>query len=46
MAQLVERSLLTPEIRRSSPDMGEILTTNRTIEKDKNKEEEHGNGTP
>ena len=26
-------SLLTPEIRGSNPDIGEILTTNRTIEK-------------
>ena len=33
VAQLVEQSLLTPEIRGSNPDIGEILTTNRTIEK-------------
>ena len=42
--QLVERSLLTPEICGSNPDIGKILSTNCTIEKTKNKEKEAGNG--
>ena len=43
MAQLVERSLLTPEIRGSNPDIGKILSANCTIEKTKTKEKEGGN---
>ena len=35
VAQLVERSLPTPEISDSSPDIREILSTNCTIEKTK-----------
>ena len=35
VAQLVERSLLTPEIRGSNPDIGKVLSTNCTIEKTK-----------
>ena len=38
-AQLVERSLLTPEIRSSNPNIDEILPTNCTIEKTKIKKE-------
>ena len=45
VAQLVERSLLTPEIRGSNPDIGNIRSTNSTINrKDGNKEKEAGNG--
>ena len=33
VAQLVERSLPTPEIHGSNPDIGEISSTNCTIEK-------------
>ena len=35
VALLVERSLLTPEIRGSNPDISKILSTNCTIEKTK-----------
>ena len=42
MAQLVERLLLTPEIRGSNPDKLEILSTN--CRKDENKEIEVRNG--
>ena len=35
MAQLEERSLMTPEIRSSNPDVGKILSNNCTIEKAK-----------
>ena len=35
VAQLVERTLPTPEIRASNPDIGKILSTNCTIEKTK-----------
>ena len=35
VAQLVERLLLTPEIRGSNPEIGEILSTNCTIEMSK-----------
>ena len=44
VAQLVEGSLPTPEIRGSDPDIGKILSANCTIEKGKNKEKEAGNG--
>ena len=44
VAQLVEQSLPTPEIRGSNPDIGKILSANSTIEKAKNKEKEAGNG--
>ena len=42
VAQLVEQSLLTPEIRGSNPDIGEILSTNYTIEKTKIKKKSPG----
>ena len=35
VAQLVERTLPTPEIYSSNPDIGEILSTNCIIEKTK-----------
>ena len=35
VAQLVEQSLLTPEIRSLNPDTGKIWSTNSTIEKTK-----------
>ena len=35
VAQLVERSLPTPEILGSNPDIGKMLSTNCTIEKKK-----------
>ena len=35
VAQLVERWLLTPEIRGSNPDISKILSTNYTLEKTK-----------
>ena len=35
VAQLVERSLLTPEIRGLNPDISKIVSTNCTIEKTK-----------
>ena len=38
VAQLVEQSLLTPE----NPDIGEILSTNCTIEKNKIKKKRPG----
>ena len=42
VAQLVERSLLTPEIRGSNPNIGKVLSTNGTFNnrKDENKEKE------
>ena len=42
MAQLVEQSLLTPEIRGLNPDIGKILSTNCTIEKTKIKKKRSG----
>ena len=42
VAQLVERSLLTPEIRGSNPDIGKVLSTNCTIEKTKIKKKRPG----
>ena len=42
VAQLVERSLLTPEIRGSNPDIGKTLSTNCTIEKTKIKKKRSG----
>ena len=43
VAQLVERSLTTPEIRGSYPNMGKILSTNCTFKKKrKNKEKRLG----
>ena len=44
VAQLVERLRPTPEICSSSPEIGKILSTNSTIEKDKNNEKDAGNG--
>ena len=44
VAQLVERSLPTPEIRDSNPDIGKILSTNCTLEKTKNYRKEARNG--
>ena len=35
VAQLIERSLSTPEVRGLNPDIGKILSTNSTIEKTK-----------
>ena len=35
VAQMVERSLPIPEIRGTNPDIGEILSTNCTIEETK-----------
>ena len=47
VAQLVEQSLPTQEIRSSNPDISKILSTNCAIRyrKDKNKEKEAWNGT-
>ena len=46
VAQLVERSLPTPEIRGSNLSIGTILSTNCTFKrKDKNRKKEAGNGT-
>ena len=42
MAQLAEWSLLTPEVRRSNPDISEILSTNCTLEKTKIKKKRQG----
>ena len=42
VAQLVERSLPTPEIRGLNPDIGKILSTNCTIEKTKIKKKRLG----
>ena len=42
VAQLVERSLPTPEICSSNPDISEILTTNCTLEKMKIKKKRPG----
>ena len=40
VAQLVERSLLTPEIRGSNPKIGKVLsTTTKLNRKDENKKE-------
>ena len=45
VAQLVERSLLTPEIRSLNPNIGKVLPTNCKLNvKDENKEKEAGNG--
>ena len=48
IAQLVELSLLTPEIRGSNPNIGLILSTKCTFKKEKTKiklkEKEAGNG--
>ena len=42
MAQLEERSLPTPEIRGSIPDIGNFLSSNCTIEKTKIKKKRPG----
>ena len=42
VAQLVEQSLPTTEIRGSNPDIGEILSTNCAIEKTKIKKKRLG----
>ena len=42
VAQLVERSLTTPEICNSNPDIVKILSTNCTIEKAKIKKKRPG----
>ena len=42
VAQLIERSLLTPEIRGSNLDIGKILSTNCTIDKTKIKKKRPG----
>ena len=46
MAQLAERSLPTPEVRSSNPDIGNISNINCQLlsRKDENKEKEAGNG--
>ena len=46
VAQLEEQSLLTPEICRSYPDIGKILSTLLYNRKARNKENETGNGPP
>ena len=42
VAQLIEQSLPTPEIRGSNPDIGKILSANYTIEKTKIKKKRPG----
>ena len=42
VAQLVEQSLLTPEIRGSNPDIDKILSTNCSIESTKIKKKKPG----
>ena len=42
VAQLVEQSVPTPEIRSSNPDISKILSTNCTIEKMKMKKKRPG----
>ena len=42
VAQLVEQSLLAPEIRGSNRDIGKIISTNCTIEKMKMKKKRPG----
>ena len=42
VAKLVERSLLTPEICGSNPDIGKISSTNCAIEKTKTKKKRPG----
>ena len=42
VAQLVERSLPTPEVRGSNPDIGKVLSTNCTLEKTKIKKKRPG----
>ena len=42
VAQLVERSLPTPEIGGSNPDIGKVLSTNCTLEKTKIKKKRPG----
>ena len=44
VAQLVERSLPTSDIRGSNPNIGKILPTNCALKYNKNKEKEAGNG--
>ena len=45
VAQLVERSLPTPEIRGLNPNIGKVASTNCFgIAKNENKEKEAGNG--
>ena len=44
VAQLVERSLPTPEIRGLNPDIGKVLSTNCTLEKMKIKKKMPGTG--
>ena len=44
MGQLVERSLLTPEIRCLNPDFGKKIIAQFYNRKDENKEKESGNG--
>ena len=42
VAQLVEQSLPTPEIRALNPNIDNILSTNCAIKKDKTNEEKRG----
>ena len=42
VAQLVERSLPTPDVRGSNPDIGKVLSTNCTLEKTKIKKKRPG----
>ena len=44
MAQLVDRLLLTPEICGLNPVIDKIVSTNCTLEKEKDIEKEAGNG--
>ena len=43
VAQLVEQSLLTPEIRSSNPDIGKIFIYQLNKRKGENKEKKAGN---
>ena len=42
VTQFAERSLLTPEVRGSNPDIGKILPTNCSIKKTKIKKKRPG----
>ena len=49
VAQLVERSVLTPEVRNSNPSIGQIYVNFSYFQlnwKGENKEKEAGNGRP
>ena len=46
VAQLVERSLPTPEIHGSNPNIGKILSTNYTLNEKRRKWEKRGTEWP